>query len=115
MGKGNNMRLGSAGEEAAARALETEGYRILERNYLSRVGEIDIIAEKDADIVFVEVKTRRGAVYGRPCEAVNARKRQRLRNAAICYLRDRQKGKGTYGRMRFDVVEIMINHVKDAF
>lgn len=115
MGNVNNVVIGRIGEEAAAGMLEAEGYRILERNYMSPEGEIDIIAEKDADIVFIEVKARRGLLYGRPCEAVSARKRQRLKSAAVCYLRERTPGERIYGRMRFDVVEVVVNHIMDAF
>ena len=100
MGNVNNVVIGRIGEEAAAGMLEAEGYRILERNYMSPEGEIDIIAEKDADIVFIEVKARRGILYGRPCEAVNARK---------------TPGDRIYGRMSFDVVEVVVNHIMDAF
>ena len=60
-------------------------------------------------------KRGEGILYGRPCEAVNARKRRRLKSAAVCYLRERTPGERIYGRMRFDVVEVVVNHIMDAF
>lgn len=115
MDRSFNAALGRAGEDAAAGMLESRGYIILDRNYMSPEGEIDIVAEKDGSIVFAEVKTRRGTMYGRPCEAVDGRKRSRIRKSAICYLREKRCGREGYGRIRFDVIEIAINHVKDAF
>ena len=63
-----------------------DGYRILERNFRSRYGEIDIVAEDGDDLVFVEVKTRRGVAYGLPEEAVTVRKQRKLVELALYYL-----------------------------
>ena len=112
---GWNRIIGDAGEDLACRYLAAKGYEILERGFRCRMGEIDIIALKDGEMVFAEVKTRRGTMYGRPCEAVDGRKRSRIRKSAICYLREKRCGREGYGRIRFDVIEIAINHVKDAF
>jgi putative endonuclease len=70
----------------AAQALTSRGYRILERNFRCSYGEIDLVAEDGHDLVFVEVKTRRGTIYGRPEEAVTLRKQRKLREVAIYYL-----------------------------
>ncbi len=70
--------LGRAGEERAARHLRDAGYRILDRNWRSAAGEIDIVASRGGHLVVVEVKTRRGPWFGHPFAAVNARKRDRL-------------------------------------
>lgn len=62
------------------------GYRILESNFRCRYGEIDIIAEAAEDLVFVEVKTRRGVAYGRPEDAVNVHKQRKIIQVARYYL-----------------------------
>src|SRR6266566_3987423 len=62
------------------------GYRILEQNFRCSQGEIDLVAEDEHDLIFVEVKTRRGNAYGLPEEAVTYRKRQKLVQVASCYL-----------------------------
>lgn len=69
---------GRAGEERAAQYLQLSGYTILDRNWRCGVGEIDLIALRDGEIVIVEVKTRRSESFGHPFEAVDARKRARL-------------------------------------
>lgn len=78
--------LGRTGERLAAEELMRVGYHILERNFFCRYGEIDLIAEHEQDLVFVEVKTRRGIAYGLPEEAVTVRKRRKLMLAAAFYL-----------------------------
>ena len=62
--------LGQQGEQIAVQYLKAHGYKILERNYRCRVGEVDIIAEDQGDLVFVEVKARSSKVFGNPAEAV---------------------------------------------
>ncbi len=96
--------LGARGEEAAARHLESLGYRILERRFRTRAGEIDLVAEEEDTLVFVEVKSRPALGFGRPSEAVDARKRGRLARAAAIYLMLR----GLPDRpCRFDVLEVL--------
>ena len=80
------QNLGRLGERLAAAKLEERGYRILEYNFRSRYGEIDLVAEDGQDLVFVEVKTRRGTARGRPEEAVNDRKARKLQEVAFSYL-----------------------------
>lgn len=86
----SSRALGDIGEKAVADYLKKRGYRLLCRNFTVRGGEIDIIAEKGAYIVFVEVKTRASDTdtekYGRPGEAVNEEKIFHIRHAARCYL-----------------------------
>lgn len=97
--------LGREGEALAARYLEDRGYRILERNWRCRRGELDIVAEHGHDTVFVEVKTRSALGYGHPLEAVTATKRSRLRflAAAWCHEADRRPAS-----IRIDVVAILL-------
>ena len=78
--------LGRTGERLAAETLIKQGYQILERNFRCRHGEIDLVAEDQHDLVFVEVKTRRGTSYGRPEEAVTLHKQRKLVEVATYYL-----------------------------
>jgi putative endonuclease len=112
---------GKFGEEIAERYLLSQGYKILERNYQTRFGELDLIAEEGRALVFVEVKARESDEFGSPGDAVNAAKQRKLSRMAVAYvcdndIRDRD--------CRFDVVEILlgpqrsvrsINLVRDAF
>jgi putative endonuclease len=84
--KGARQGLGRTGERLAADVLIQQGYRILERNFRCRYGEIDLVAEDEHDLVFVEVKTRRGTAYGLPEEAITLRKQQKLLEVANYYL-----------------------------
>lgn len=78
--------LGRTGERLAAEALLSKGYSILERNFRCRHGEIDLVAEDEQDIIFVEVKARRGISYGLPEDALTSRKRRKLMEVASYYL-----------------------------
>ena len=117
---GRHLRVGRRGEEAAGRHLASLGYRILERSYRTRAGEIDLIAEDGATLVFVEVKTRSSLAFGRPAEAVGPGKRARIAASASLYLAIRG---GPERPCRFDVVEVLedpggavrIRHIHDAF
>lgn len=95
--------LGQSGEEMATQMLEAKGYRILERNYRCRFGEVDIIAEAEGILVFVEVKARSSTGFGRPAEAVTKQKLWRMERSAKCYTV--YHGIGDVS-IRFDVVEI---------
>lgn len=101
--------LGNAGENFAANYLEQRGYKILARNFRVRSAEIDIIAELDDVIIFVEVKTRSSIQYGLLVEAVNFRKQQKIIEAASVFLQDE---KYFDNACRFDVVEIYSDGVK---
>jgi putative endonuclease len=78
--------LGRTGERLAAEALLSKGYSILERNFRCRHGEIDLVAEDEQDIIFVEVKARRGISFGLPEDALTMRKRRKLMEVASYYL-----------------------------
>lgn len=81
----NTKRYGDLGEGYAVKLLKKEGYRILERNYRGRFGEIDIIAKDNDTLVFVEVKTRWSKKYGKPEEAVNKRKLKIIKKVGELY------------------------------
>jgi putative endonuclease len=83
--------------------LETHGYRVVARNWRCPYGEIDVIAEDGSELVFVEVKFRRGIRLGSPEEAITPAKRHKLLLAAQTYLADRSLEQRPY---RFDVVAI---------
>ena len=104
--KAARQGLGRTGERLAAEALKRRGYCILEQNYRCRHGEIDLVAEEGQDLVFVEVKTRRGAAYGLPEEAVTARKRQKLREVASHYLDAHSCSERSW---RIDVVAVQLS------
>jgi putative endonuclease len=100
----NRRSLGNRGEDLAATYLKKQGYKILERNYRTPIGEIDLIARHRGVLVFIEVKTRRSSKFGSPQEAVHQAKQERLRNLAAYYLQ--QQGLGEVAA-RFDVVGIL--------
>ena len=104
--KGARQGLGRTGERLAAEKLESCGYRLLQRNFRCRYGEIDIVAEDGDDLVFIEVKTRRGDSYGRPEEAITVRKRHRLVKVATYYI---GLHAGTERSWRIDVVAIQLS------
>lgn len=115
----NRRDLGARGEKLGRRFLETRGYRIVERNYRSRLGEIDLVCQDGDTIVFVEIKTRTSDLFGRPVEAVNRRKQARLRRLAEEYLINNNL---EHRPVRFDVLSIVtgpeepgIEHLTGAF
>lgn len=111
--------FGRTGEDLAARTYETEGYRVLARNYRCQTGEIDLIAERGKTLVICEVKTRRTDFFGDPAEAVTPVKQARLRRLAAAWLGDNPAPGRT---LRFDVVSIVmgpdgtrVTRLEDAF
>ena len=110
---------GAWGEELALRYLERRGYELVERNYRTRYGEIDLILREEDTLVFVEVKLRRGTGFGNPLEAVTLAKQTTIRSLAEQYLSERDP---TFDALRFDVIGILadrhrptVRHVRDAF
>jgi putative endonuclease len=113
------LSLGRMGEDVAAKILKGAGYRIIERNYRCRGGEIDIVALDGKTVVFVEVKTRSSEEYGSPQLAVDGRKQRQLTRAAMTYLKEKRL---LAWSARFDVVGIVVRgksheveHIKNAF
>lgn len=98
--------LGRTGERLAGEALVKRGYSIREQNFRCSYGEIDIIAEDGQDLVFVEVKTRRGQSYGLPEEAVTLRKARKLAQVAACYLDQQACSERSW---RIDVVAVQLS------
>lgn len=112
----DKRRLGSRYEDQAADFLKRQGYRIAERNYRDRTGEIDIIGWDGCCLVFIEVKYRRDGAKGSSLEAVGYQKQRRISRAALTYRMRKKIPEET--PCRFDVVGIdgdEITLVKNAF
>jgi len=105
------VTFGKLGEDLACAELERRGYAIIARRYRRRGGEIDIIARDGATVVFVEVKTREGAEYGEPYEAVTAFKRRRIGQIAVDFL---ARQRLIECPCRFDVVSIVFDGERAA-
>ncbi len=101
----NNIQKGRQAEKLAIEFLRKKGYQILDTNWRFQRKEIDIIAMTDKEIVFVEVKSRKTAYYGRPEEAVDHQKQKHLIDAAEAYMIDKNLELDT----RFDVISIINN------
>lgn len=110
---------GRIGEELAINYLQRKGYKIIEKNFQCRQGEIDIIAKDKDEIVIIEVKTRKCLEYGKPAEAVNETKKKHIYKATEYYLYIKKLEKAY---IRIDVIEVYIkenkyyiNHIKNIF
>jgi putative endonuclease len=115
----NRQQFGKTGEAIAVRFLRQRGYRILEQNYRTVLGEIDIIAKDRDTLVFVEVKARKSGRFGNPKAAVTVRKQRKISMVALHYLKSTAQSRV---KARFDVVAIRsadavpkIELVKNAF
>ncbi len=103
-------RLGTAGEQLAAQHLQRRGLVIVDRNYRTRWGELDIVAVDGRAIVFCEVKTRRASARsGGPLEAVTPNKQARVRKMAASWLRERGRERPYASALRFDAIGIMVD------
>ena len=107
MGINSKKALGDLGEEAAEEYLKEKGYAILQKKFRSGQGEIDIIATDKDWIIFVEVKTRTGDIYGSPQESIDFNKVDRIRKSAIAFLKENKTDKKK--SIRFDAISININ------
>lgn len=113
--------LGDAGEQAAVGFLEKSGYRVVARNFRCAYGEVDVVAERDGLLCFVEVRTRSTAAWGDPSHTVSWAKQRKVAKAALHYLFEH----GTLARdrmVRFDVISVVgrgpdasVEHIPDAF
>jgi putative endonuclease len=113
--------LGALGERHAARALRAKGYRLLEANYRTKQGELDLIARDGETLVIVEVRTRTTTDHVTPLASVDARKQAQLARMTRYYLRDRRLPE-CY--CRYDIVEVFatpsghvtaVHHIPSAF
>ena len=114
-----NLYLGKSGEESAVGFLKKSGYKIVVKNYKTKLGEIDIIAHDKDTIAFIEVKTRRSDRFGLPQEAVLSAKQRQMAKAALVFLKENNL---LDKKARFDVVSVMYSQgvpkldlIKNAF
>lgn len=114
-----HLVIGKSGEDLAADLLRKNGYKILARNYKTKLGEIDIIARDKDVLCFVEVKSRCSDRYGLPQEAVSGFKQRQISHAALVFLKENNL---LDKKARFDVVSIMYSQampklalIKNAF
>jgi putative endonuclease len=115
-----NLELGLSGENQAVEFLKNNGYKVLERNFKTKLGEIDIIAKDKGCICFVEVKTRTSQDKGLPEESITKTKQHKLSQLALAYLKNKKLLEKS---ARFDVVSIFpdssgenkIEIIKNAF
>ncbi|MBI4844602.1 MAG: YraN family protein [Nitrospirae bacterium] len=105
------MKLGEKGEGIAVKFLREKGYKVMEQNFKTPAGEIDIIAKDGETLVFVEVKTRESLIYGMPFEAVNRSKKHKIANTALLYLKRFKQ----LPPCRFDVVSIFYENNRPEF
>ena len=116
---GGTREIGRKGEDAAVRYIERKGYKIVERNFTCRLGEMDIIALDGKTLCFIEVKTVSGKTYGPPEIAVNISKQQKLSKVALTFLNQNRLHDT---RARFDVIGVTLSPkgervelIRDAF
>ena len=115
-----HLDLGKSGEELAAGLLKQNGYKIIARNYKTKLGEIDIIAEDKDTLCFIEVKTRKSDNFGLPQEAIFKHKQRQISKVAINFLKNNNL---LEKKARFDVIAITylekdnprLDLIKDAF
>jgi putative endonuclease len=115
-----NKTFATFGEDTATKFLESNGYTVIERNYHSPFGEIDIICSRDGELILVEVKARRSHTFGEALDAVTESKRQKIIKTAYHYL----SNKDVEMPVRFDIITLDYNknskdyslrHIKNAF
>ncbi len=113
------QQFGKESESEAVRYLKKNGYKILEQNYRTKLGEIDIIAKDKGTIAFIEVKSRRSGNYGNPKWAVTPKKQRKISMVALYYLKTTNQSDE---KARFDVVTLISNYnnprieiIKNAF
>lgn len=104
----SRVSLGRWGEEQVARDYQARGYRLLDRNWRIRGGELDLVLEGQGTIVFCEVKTRSSAAFGAAAESVGFRKQGFLRRTAVSWLREHRRN----GDLRFDVATVTAGRVE---
>ncbi|NLT48280.1 MAG: YraN family protein [Clostridiales bacterium] len=111
-------QIGAKGEEAAAKYLTGQGYRIIDKNFKCRIGELDIIAMEGQTLVIIEVKTRSNLSYGLPCESITTEKKRHILRTLQYYVMVHRLEELD---LRIDVIEILsredgfyVHHIKDA-
>jgi putative endonuclease len=113
------QQFGELGERIAERWLRRQGWRVVQRRFRNGHRDIDLVVEREGTVAFVEVKARRGALFGDPVEAVNWKKQKELARSASVWVDRHGRPEESY---RFDVVGVLvegdrvrIRHVPNAF
>lgn len=106
MTKDRRRETGQIGESLAAHYLKNRGYTILETNWRHRLGELDLIALREGELVIVEVRTTRSKRFGYGFQSVDRRKQQQVRKLALAYLQSRQPQVASF---RIDVVSVLLS------
>lgn len=109
-----NRKVGTQGEEIAAKFLEDKGFKILERNYSTKFGEIDLIAVKNNILRFVEVKLKNGDFFGAPEEMIGTNKLGKVQRMAEYYLMDNPEVAKKYGAYSIDAVCIVTGESEEV-
>ena len=104
-------QIGDIGEKIAADYLLDKGYQLVDNNYTTRYGELDLVALEGGNPVFVEVKTRTSAAFGTPEASVTPAKLERIQNAALLWLQVHPEYPDDW---RVDVIAILLNHGKEV-
>ena len=102
----SNLQTGKVGEEIAKKYLEEKGYKIVEQNYKTKYAEIDLVAKKGKELIFVEVRTKKGENYGTPEETIDKRKLRKIWGNARAYTAWK-KWQGPY---RVDAVCVVLRY-----
>ncbi len=111
----NKKEIGNKNEKLAQKYLQENNYQILKTNFSTRFGEIDIIAQKDEFLVFIEVRSKSYTYFGKPFETVNKNKIQKIVKTAQVFISENNLKNLN---IRFDVISIIngkINHIESAF
>lgn len=108
----NNKTIGSHGEQLATEFLIKNGYKIIDRNFRCRFGEIDIIAQEGETLVIVEVKTRYTNSFGSPSECIGFKKRSNMLKTVYVFISNH---KFFNCNIRIDALEVILNHKDDSF
>jgi len=115
----SRQKFGEKSESIAVSYLKKQGYKIIEQNYRTKLGEIDIIAREKSTIAFIEVKSRKSKNFGSPKWAVTPKKQKKISMVALWYLKTTKQSNV---KARFDVVSIISSHdnpsieiIKNAF
>lgn len=112
MALSENLKIGLRGEQLAARKLRKMGYEIVDANFLTSLGETDIIAmDKQKNLCFIEVKTRSPGAYFPPAHAVDKEKRRKLMTNAKAYLKTTKE---KYNSVEFDIMEVILHDLYTA-
>lgn len=101
----NTTAIGQIGESLARKYLENKGYQVIEQNYRTKYAEIDLVVKKQSVLIFVEVRTKKGQLFGSPEETINRQKLKKLELNAAGYVA-RKKWKGPY---RIDAICVVLN------